>query len=169
MGMYFSSTIKCLNCGNKNTFSKNFFMTPEQLTYVIENKPRIVCGRCDSERIAVSDDSFFSSNMTYKTSGDIIYVPESTNEIWILPDCSQRLPDTIYVNLEFFFDSYSKEKICNILVKFSDFNRFTEKDDTSIEFRRTSEISKQKDSFKGVPVEYEQYTLNITYLDRGNV
>ena len=168
MGMYFSSTIKCLNCGNKNTFDTNFFIAPEQLTYVIEKKPRIICGRCNSERIVVSDDSFFSYNMTYDTSGDIVYVPENTNEIWLLPDCSQRLPDTIYVNIDIYFDRYNKEKICNTLVRFSEFNRFIIKDDSLIEFRRTAKINEQEDSFKGVPVEYEQYTLNIAYLDREN-
>ena len=174
MGLYFSSTITCLDCGNSNTFDTSivFFtdenkeVTPDDgIRYISKIKPRIKCGRCESEKIRGSDDYFCSIDMTHDHK-ELDYVPEKLSEFWILQDNRQRLPDTIYVDAEYYFhnDTYT-----NIMISFSDFDEYLESRGQSrqkIPFTRVKHLSEVQDLYRCDDERYINCDFCPTYRDR---
>ena len=174
MGIYFSSTITCSDCGNSNTFDTcllpfiggNKEITPDDgFLYISKVKPRIICGRCNSEKIKGSDDYFCSVDMTHDHKEDK-YIPENQNEIWVLQDNRQRLPDIIYINAENYF---SHDTLTNKLINFSDFDRYLqsgEKSSSKIAFHRVKHLSEVQDLYRCDDERYKHCDFCPTYSNR---
>lgn len=63
MGLYFTSIIECVECSNSVTVDTGFdIKLPDDITFVFEKRPRIICGRCGSEKIRCSDTYFCSAD-----------------------------------------------------------------------------------------------------------
>jgi len=173
MGMYFSSTLTCLNCENFNTFDTSgiFFddkkeVTPEDnIIYISQIKPRIECERCGSDNIHASDDSFFSYDMSFDKK-ESKYEPLNFDKTWILQDNQQRLPEEIYLDPVYQFQHDKNKKYCNLMIRFSDFDRYIKDKENLVLFKRTKQLSEIQDLYQTDNEKYKDCIFAPTYIDR---
>jgi len=169
MGIYMSSTLKCLECGNENTFDTSAFFAPPPLDYLIEKRPRIICDRCKGEKIKASDHRFFSFDMTMNND-ESLWEVKTPEEIWIMPDNKQRLSDVIWIDVKYYFQ-YDEGNICNMLLNFSEFDRFTERENGTdvrpvVPFKRVKHLSEVQDMYVGLDDEYRTHLFCPYYSER---
>ena len=174
MGLYFSSTITCLNCGNSNTFDTSIILFAEEnkeitpddgIRFISKVKPRILCGRCKSDKIRGSDDYFCSVDMTYDHK-TLDYVPENLNETWILQDNRQRLPDKIYIDAEHYF---YHDTCMNLMLSFSSYDKYLgskERPQQRVLFYRVKHLSDVQDLYRCDDERYKDCDFCPIYIDR---
>jgi len=101
---------------------------------------------------------------------EILWEVKTPEEVWVMPDNQQRLPDVIWLDVKYYFQ-HNEGNICNMLLNFSKFDRFTKREQSTdvkpiVPFKRVKHLSEVQDMHVGLDDEYRNHLFCPYYSER---